>query len=186
FTPKTLEQLKPSQDRRPALFVNGLPRSGTTLVDQILVSHSAVADGGEVNLLRASLIPTGDSSMAGALRYQQRMAGSADPWGALAASYFRMLEMRFRTRALVVDKTLGHSHFMGLLAHMLPGARVVWMRRDPEDTALSCFRTFFSSGLPWSWSLEDIARFFRIEDKLHAHWSALFPEQILTVDYQAL
>src|SRR5690606_9533359 len=141
FTPKTLEQLKPSQDRRPALCVNGLPRSGTTLVDQILVSHSAVADGGEVNLLRASLIPTGDSSMAGALRYQQRMAGSADPWGALAASYFRMLEMRFRTRALVVDKTLGHSHFMGLLVHTLPGARVVWMRRDPEDTALSCFRT---------------------------------------------
>jgi hypothetical protein len=60
------------------------------------------------------------------------------------------------------------------------------MRRDPEDTALSCFRTYFTSGVPWSWSLEDIGFFFRLEDQLHAHWSALFPDRILTIDYQEL
>lgn len=186
FTPERMTQLTPSEDGRPALFVNGLPRSGTTLVEQILVSHSAVADGGELNLLRAALIPTGDRSFDGAFGYQQRMAGQPDPWGKLAASYFRMLEMRFSTSALVVDKTLGHSHFMGLLMHMLPGARVVWMRRDPEDTALSCFRTYFTSSVPWSWSLEDIGHFFRLEDRLHAHWSMVFPERVLSIDYQQL
>jgi tetratricopeptide (TPR) repeat protein len=186
FTPERMSRLTPSGNERRALFVNGLARSGTTLVEQILVSHSRVADGGEVNLLRAALIPAGDYSLDGALRHEQRMAGQADPWGDIASSYFRLLEMRFRTAQQVVDKTLGHSHFMGLLMHTLPGARVVWMRRDPEDTALSCFRTYFSSGVPWSWSLEDIGFFFRLEDRLHAHWGALFPDRILTVDYQQL
>ena len=185
FTPEGMAGLIPSGEERPALFVNGLPRSGTTLAEQILVSHSKVADGGELNVLRAALIPTGDNSLAGAVRYQQRTADK-DPWGRIAATYFRLLKMRFGTRKLVVDKTLGHSHFMGLLLHTLPNARVVWMRRDPEDTALSCFRTFFTSGVPWSWSLEDIGRFFRLEDRLHAHWSAMFPDRILSVDYQAL
>jgi len=185
FVPQTLSALMPSQVARRALFVNGLPRSGTTLVEQILASHSDVDGGGEVNLLRAALIATGDHSLRGALDYQRRFADD-DPWSALAADYFRMLEGRFRTDRLVVDKTLGQSHFMGLLLHLLPGARVVWLRRDPEDTALSCFRTFFSAGVPWSWSLEDIGRFFRLEDRLYAHWSTIFPERILTVDYQAL
>jgi tetratricopeptide (TPR) repeat protein len=186
FTPERMSRLTPSGNPRRALFVNGLPRSGTTLVEQILVSHSDVADGGEVNLLRAALIPTGDYSFDGALNYERAMAGRADPWGTIADAYFRLLQMRFRTPGQVIDKTLGHSHFMGLLMHALPGARVVWMRRDPEDTALSCFRTYFTSGVPWSWSLEDIGFFFRLEDRLHAHWASLFPDRILTVDYQEL
>ena len=191
FTPESLQRLKASGADRKALFVNGLPRSGTTLMEQILVSHSQVAEGGEVNLLRAALIPAGDYSLAGALRYEQQMAGlggsrAADPWGALAASYFRLLRMRFQTDGLVVDKTLGQSHFMGLLLHMLPQARVIWMRRDPEDAALSCFRNFFTGRIPWCWGLEDIGRFFAIEDQLFAHWSSQFPERILVVPYEKL
>ncbi len=186
FTADAARQLTPvSGPRRRALFVNGLPRSGTTLVEQILVSHSEVENGSELNLLRAALIPTGDRSLQGALTYQKQVGGN-DPWGALAADYFRMLEMRFRTTRLVVDKTLGQSHFMGLLLHMLPDARVIWMRRNAEDVALSCFRNFFSSPLPWSWSLADIGRFFALEDRLFAHWTDQFPERILVVPYESL
>lgn len=186
FTREAIQALKPVQaPGQKNLFVNGLPRSGTTLVEQILVSHSQVENGSEINLLRAALIPTGSHSLADALAYQQRHGGT-DPWGDLASAYHHMLRERFQTDRLVVDKTLGQSHFMGLLLHMLPDARVIWMRRNPEDVALSCFRNYFTSKIPWSWSMEDIGRFFTIEDKLFAHWTRQFPERILVVPYEEL
>lgn len=186
FTRDAMAQLQPVRaNPRKALFINGLPRSGTTLVEQILVSHSQVENGSEVNLLRAALIPAGRHTFADALAYQQRST-SDDPWGDLAASYFAMLEARFHTTRLVVDKTLTQSHFMGLLLHMLPDARVIWMRRNPEDVALSCFRNFFTSKIPWSWSMEDIGRFFAMEDRLFEHWTAQFPDRILVVPYEEM
>jgi len=187
MTPDALGTLAPSGEQASrVLFVNGLPRSGTTLVEQILASHSMVSDGDELNLLRAALIPTGDYSFAGALAYQQRGAAQPDPWGDLARDYHRMIAMRFGTEGRIVDKTLSQSHFMGLLLHALPGAKVVWMRRNPADTALSCYRSFFTAPISWSWSLETIAQFFRIEDRLYRHWSAMFPDRILTVRYEDL
>ena len=75
---------------------------------------------------------------------------------------------------------------MGLLLHSLPDAKIVWLRRNAEDAAISCFRTFFTEPIPWSWSLADIGAYFRIEDRLHAHWSSLFPDRILTVPYEEL
>lgn len=186
FTPETLKALLPSRvEVSRALFVNGLPRSGSTLVEQILASHSAVADGGEVNLVAPSLIPAGRRDYAGALAYQER-SPSADPWGDCARTYERLIGERFGKGGLIVDKSLVQSHVMGLMLHILPGARVVWMRRDPEDSAWSIFRNFFTRSVPWGWDLEDIAHFMRLEDRLHAHWSALFPDQILTVPYESL
>ena len=186
FTAEAASRLLPPRTApRRALFVNGLPRSGTTLVEQLLTSHSQVEGGGEINLLRAATIPAGDRTMSGALAYQERH-GRGDPWGDLAEDYFRMLEMRVRTSGLVVDKTLGQSFFMGLLLHMLPDARVIWVRRDPQDVALSCFRTFFTSKLPWSWALEDIAHHFNIEDRLFAHWREQFPDRMLIVPYEQM
>jgi hypothetical protein len=67
----------------------------------------------------------------------------------------------------------------------MPDAKIVWMRRSPEDVALSCFRTFFTN-IRWSWSLADIGRHFRIEEELIAHWRALFPDRILVVEYEHL
>jgi tetratricopeptide (TPR) repeat protein len=187
FTPGAMAELTPPRfTNNRALFVNGLPRSGTTLVEQILASHSRVADGGEINLLKAALTPTIDRSWAGALAYQER-SDSADPWGEIAQDYQRMIGMRFPgADGLIVDKTLTQSHMMGLLLHALPDAKVLWLRRDPQDVALSCFRNFFTSAIPWSWSFADIGRFFRIEDRLYAHWQREFPDRILTVPYEDL
>lgn len=184
-TPEAFARLKPSRaERQRALFVTGLPRSGTTLVQQMLAAHSSVSDGGEVNLWRPALIPTVDYAMEGAAAYQQRFAGN-DPWGEIARDYAHFIDMRFRAPGLVVDKSLGQTVLLGLLLHSLPDAKIVWMRRRPEDVALSCFRTFFTN-IRWSWSLADIGHHFRIEEELIAHWRALFPERILVVEYEHL
>ena len=187
FTHESLAMLRPSTNsERKSIFVNGLPRSGTTLVEQILASHSQVVDGAEINLFRAALIPTRDYSYAGAMDYEKRAGQGSDPWGAVARDYHEMLAIRFRTTGTIVDKTLSQSHFMGLIMHALPSAKVIWMRRKAEDTALSCYRSFFSSAIPWSWSLTDTAHYFRVEGRLYAHWSSMFPDRILTVPYEEL
>ena len=187
FTPENLARLTPSGcDSERAIFVIGLPRSGTTLVEQILASHSAVADGEEVNLFCCALIPAGDFSLRGGLEYQQR-AVSQDPWGDIGRDYLAMLEQRFGRDGRIVDKTLNHSRFLGFVLHALPKAKVVWLRRNAEDTAISCFRSFFGTGtIPWCWSFTDIAWHFRLEDELYAHWAGIYPERILTVPYEAL
>lgn len=185
FTPENLACLTPSGcDSERVIFVTGLPRSGTTLVEQILASHSEVADGEEVNLFCAALFPAGDFSFAGAMAYQER--GGTDPWGDIGRDYLAMLDQRFGSGGRIVDKTLNHSRFLGLILQALPTAKVVWLRRDPEDNAISCFRSFFAMSLAWSWSLTDIAAHFRAEDALYAHWSSVLPDRILTLPYEDL
>lgn len=187
YTSVALAGLLPSRNKSTRVtFVTGLPRSGTTLVEQILTSHSTVVGGGELNLIRPALIPTADASLASALAYQTRNL-AADPWGQLADDYLDMVSDRFPGDGLVIDKTLNQSATLGLLLHMLPKAKIVWMRRDPSDCALSIFRThFLPPTMRWSWSPNDIALRMRGEDMLHAHWVKLFPDRILTVFYEDL
>lgn len=186
FDAANLKQLVPSHFAgQRSLFVTGLPRSGTTLVEQILLGHSAVADGEEVNLFWAAMVPTRGVGLENARAYERR-SGSADPWGEIARDYAHLIGQRFRTSELVVDKSLGQSLFVGLMLHAMPDARIAWLRRSPEDVALSCFSTYFSRGLPWTWSLTDIAEYMRSEDALFAHWQELFPERILAVPYGEL
>jgi tetratricopeptide (TPR) repeat protein len=186
FTAENLNELQKSGfEGQRALFVTGLPRSGTTLTEQLLVGHSAVADGAELNLFGTALVPLlGAAHFENALRYQK--SHQMDPWGDIARDYAHLLDLRFRSSSLVVDKSLGQSALTGLILHSMPDARIAWLQRNPEDVALSCFRTYFTAGLAWTCSLTDIADYMRIEERMLAHWRALFPDRILVVPYEEL
>lgn len=169
-------------DTSAPIFVTGLPRSGTTLVEQILVSHSAVTGGEEMG--RMSIVSR-DLPTPGAEGLTRYLAGGgkADD---LATLYVHLGQERFGKTGRFVDKALNTSRFMGLIAALLPQAPVIWLRRDPVDCAWSAFRTYFLLGLDWSWDLTDIAQHFALEDALFRHWSELLPDRILAVDYQQL
>ncbi len=210
YTPETMAKLTPSKaGGERMLFVTGFPRSGTTLVEQILTSHSQVCGGAELNMVPVAMIPAtsmdgeassmfdvaeqnksyltaGDFLYKDAIGYQNRTT-SVDPWGDLGRDYLMMVEERFGPDKKAIDKTLNLGSFMGLLLHSLPDAKVFWLRRKPEDCALSIFRMYAQPGtVPWTYSFTDIAHFFRAEDQLYAHWSQMFPDRILTVPYEAL
>ncbi len=170
-----------SDTSRP-IFVTGLPRSGTTLVEQILASHSAVQDGGELNLLQHMAVAAGGNSRAAIAQHIAR-GNSLESLGTL---YLDLLANRFGATGRIVDKTIDASRFIGLVASALPDAPLIWMRRDPLDCAWSCFRTFFVSGAAWSFNLVDIARHFRLEDDLMAFWKDLLGDRLLIVPYSEL
>ncbi len=186
FTSAAFSRLKPSScSSERVLFVTGLPRSGTTLVEHILASHSAFTGAGEINVTDGAFLASADGSLSAAMAYQMR-GDSPDPWGDLGRTYLGLVSQQFGDEGRIVDKTLNQSHLMGLLLHALPFARVIWLRRDPEDCALSIFRTHFRDSLPWSWSLASIAAHMRGEDALFQHWTSLFGDRILTVPYEGL
>lgn len=169
-------------DTSRPIFVTGLPRSGTTLVEQILASHSAVLDGGELNIIQHLAVVVGGVSGAAMEHYFGR-GGTRDALGAL---YLHLLSERFSATGRIVDKTIDASRFMGLIATALPDAPLIWMRRDPLDDAWSCFRTFFIHGVAWSFSLSDIAHHFRLEDQLMSFWKATLGERLLIVPFDGL
>lgn len=184
FTSALLDRNTDRTNRRGArpIFVTGLPRSGTTLVEQILTSHSTVHDGGELNLIQHVAVAAGGNSGEAITRYLAK----GGTLSALRALYLHLLDERCGTTGRIVDKTIDASRFLGLIATVLPDAPVIWMRRDPLDTAWSAFRTFFIHGVAWSYDLTDIAHHMRLEDRLLTYWEARLGNRLLVVPYAAL
>lgn len=163
------------------MFVMGLPRSGTTLVEQILTSHSAVGDGGEI--YRLGLLAKDVGGLSG-----EAMQAYVDGGGAPEAArlWRHWLDERFPAPGRIVDKTLVTTRHLGLAAALLPEAPLIWLTRDPLDCAWSCFRTRFAAEAAWSYDLEDIAFHFRLEDELLARWQDMLGDRLLVVPYESL
>ena len=170
-----------SEPTARSIFVSGLPRSGTTLVDQILTSHSMVSGGGEINLLRFLTHETGGASYPSVSAYVQQFGASS-----VAKLWHHLIEERFPRAPRIVEKTLDTSRNLGVIASLLPDAPLVWLKRDPLDCAWSCFRSSFMQGIRWSNDLGDIAFHFRLEDHLLAQWQDILGDRLMVVPYEQL
>lgn len=178
---RTSAEIAPCGPSRP-IFVTGLPRSGTTLVEQILATHSQVDGGEELGLLRLLHQDIGGHDCAAFDRYVAR-TGTPRP---LRALYDHLLGERYPGTGRVVDKSLNTSRSIGLVRALFPDAPIVWVRRDPADCAWSAFRTWFARGVDWSWSLQAAAYHFKLEDALFHHWRRVYPGKIHVVVYERL
>lgn len=169
------------EDQRP-LFVVGLPRCGSTLVDRILSSHSAIASRGESTDLVMALMQT-----AGATKDKAELVKRSTrlDFPALGRRYCAHLLDGHALRCL--DKTPSNFLYLGLVAAALPQARIIHVRRQPVDACYAIYKTLFRMGYPFSYDLQDLGRYWLAYDRLMAHWRGLLPEdRFLEVHYEDL
>lgn len=172
-------------DERP-VFIVGMPRSGTTLVEQILASHPAFHGAGELDTLPRLVgkLPAWIGSERPFPECLDRL--DADGSRQLARHYLdRLPDIDPRIRR-IGDKLPGNYARLGLIALLLPRARVIHVRRDPLDTCLSCYFHDFARGQRFSYDLDHLAGVYRDYQRLMAHWRAVLPLELLEVDYERL
>jgi tetratricopeptide (TPR) repeat protein len=163
------------------IFVVGMPRSGTTLIEQILASHPAIHGAGELPFLAQIAAEMGGAPEGVAALTAERLAPLGDAYvarvGALPAGKSRW-----------VDKTPGNFVNAGLIRLILPEARIIHSRRDPVDSCLSCYtKDFDSPGLAFTYDMTELGRYCRDYLALMDHWRSVLPEtHFLEVDYEAV
>ncbi|MDZ7830073.1 MAG: sulfotransferase [Halofilum sp. (in: g-proteobacteria)] len=161
-----------------------MPRSGTTLVEQMLASHPRVHGAGERPDLRA-LIERADRDHDAP--FPQWVAALAPgETASLGRAYCRMV-VDPHGADRVTDKMPANFAYAGLIRLALPNARIIHVRRDPADTCVSCFTYLFSGRQGFTYDLRDLGRYYRAYDALMAHWRDVLPgDFLLEVPYEEL
>jgi len=166
------------------VFIVSMPRSGSTLTEQILASHSEVRGGGELPHLSEVVVAEGERR-GSELPDWAAEATSAD-WERLAHEYLARTERLRGSKRVLVDKGLSNWMLVGAIRSMFPAAIVIDCRRDPLETCFACFRQLFRRGSLFAYDLDDIVAFWRDYDRLMRAWKALYPERIREQSYEAL
>jgi tetratricopeptide (TPR) repeat protein len=171
------------ETRRP-VFVFGLPRSGTTLLEQVLASHPRIHGAGELRLARQSFEAIPRVLDRGDLPIECAGALDAPALARLAGEHLARLDAHARGRPeRIVDKMPDNYLYLGLLARMFPHAVFIHSRRDLRDVAVSCWMTDFRS-IRWANDPAHIASRFNQYRRLMDHWQAVLPVPIHAVDYE--
>ncbi|OFC70063.1 tetratricopeptide repeat-containing sulfotransferase family protein [Alteromonas confluentis] len=163
------------------IFIVGLPRAGSTLLEQILASHSMV--DGTMELHDILGIASGLSQQQKA--YPHNLTDLTDEQCAkLGEQYIQQTQAYRQGAPFFIDKMPNNFVHIGLIKRILPKAKIIDARRDPMACCFSGFKQLFADGQEFSYALEDIGRYYRAYEKLMAHWQSVLPGQILTVQHE--
>lgn len=187
FSRTRLEQLAAAGAGHPdaaPIFILGMPRSGTTLVEQILASHSDVFGAGELYDMQdiASI-----EQVRTTRTYPDCFADAAPArFDELGREYVRRVREIAGTAPRFTDKMPHNFRYVGLIRAMLPNARIIHCRREPADNCLSIFKNFFTDAHRYATDLADLGRYYLAYRDLMAHWEAIAPAAIHTVQYEEM
>ena len=180
FTPAFIAREDGAGDAAASpIFIVGMPRSGTSLIEQILASHPAVQGMSESPVLSDTLHRRG--------AYDPARPSQAGFFRALAQDYLAAMAARgWKTRSRLVDKTLESTLHVGMIHLMFPRAVILNCVRDPVDTGLACYRQLFGSGNETLYDLRQIGAEYVGYRGLMDHWGAVLPGRVVDVSHEAL
>ena len=185
FTPEFIERNRgvEEQDITPILIV-GLPRSGSTLIEQILASHSMVDGTHELGDLSRA-VQSARRSMKRRARFPEALEESTvDEWREIGRTYLETTEV-FRAGApFFVDKNPNNFIYTGIMKLALPNTKIIDARRHPLDSCLGSFKQLFASGQPFTYDMTELGEYYLQYRRLMAHWHAVLPGFVLDVRYE--
>lgn len=169
--------------KRTPIFVTGLPRTGTTLTERIIGSHSRVESADETFFMQIAVRRrSGVSSRDDVSPEIIEAAGRVDPT-VIGQDYLAAVEYRLGTRPMFIDKYPFNFLYLGFIARSLPGARLVHLRRNPMD---ACFAMYKQPYFRFAFTLEDLASYYLAYDRLMRHWRAVLGDRLIEVQYERL
>ena len=167
------------------VFIVGLPRSGSTLVEQILASHSQVEGTSELPVLGRTATSVGRYRADAARFPQAARALRGRDWRGYGRQYLDGARRHRQTDSpFFTDKMPNNFPLIGFLRLILPNAKIIDARRHPLDACLGCYKQLFASGQAFTYDLEDLAHYYRQYDRLMQHWNEVWPGAVLTVYYE--
>lgn len=168
-----------ASDSMKPVFVVGMPRSGTSLVEQIVASHPSAKGAGEMTFWDDAVREHG-------IQYHQTALDESAA-RKLAERYLQSLSLRCGEAIRIVDKAPVNSDYLGIIHAVFPNARIIYVQRDPIDVCLSCYFQKFTLAQNYAMDLTDLAHYYRQHRGLMAHWRSVLPQgTILDVPYAEL
>ena len=182
------ERLRGAGDPSPVpIFIVGMPRSGTTLLEQILASHPQVQAGGEMLHFDATIKTTLESDRSAVFYPECVSKLDTDCFRQIGKEYLSRLPELLVGKTRFTDKLPGNFLNIGLIRLALPNARIIHAVRDPLDTCVSCYTKLFRQGQGFSYDLGELGRYYRRYTELMDHWRPAVPgDAMLDVAYEDL
>ena len=171
-----------SPDASP-IFIVGLPRSGSTLIEQIIASHSQAEGTHELSDLGMAVhgLPKKDKRQ----RFPENLTDrKANVWSSLGEAYIQRTKKYRRGAPRFIDKNPNNFVYVGLLHLVLPNARIINARRHPLDSGLGSYKQLFAQGQPYSYDLTEIGEYYLQYQRLMDHWHEVLPGAVLDVQYE--
>jgi tetratricopeptide (TPR) repeat protein len=187
FTPARMAAPAEGHDTRAPIFVVGMPRTGSTLIERIMSSHGQVQSLGELNTLSLAMMRLVEQGQGGARIDRGRLAQLAAvlPMRTLAERYLLDVAPLRDDRLRFIDKLPLNSLNIGLIHLSMPGATIVHVVRDPLDACYAMFKYLFRNGYPFSYDLEELGAYYAAYHRLMEHWrSVLPPGRIYDIRYE--
>jgi tetratricopeptide (TPR) repeat protein len=185
FTKPFFKKMKMTQDARCPIFIVGMPRAGTTLIEQILSSHKSIYGAGELSILDDIIQEACDKAN---LPFNTWVSQVSDQeFTQLGKKYLEQTWKLAPDKYFIIDKMPSNCFYIGMIYRMLPTAKIIHAIRDPMDSCFSCFTYLFKNGMSFAYDLITLGNYYLLYAQAMQHWYSVLPKTtIFNVPYEQM